>query len=86
MAKTTALQKLGIGFIVLSPLVGLVGTAWSIYLSFTALETAETAGIGPVGDQIRNALMFSAGGIMGSALGLALFVLGRSKTDSDDQA
>ncbi len=85
MAELTTLQKLGMGLIALSPLVGLVGTAVYIYLSFAAMETAENAGIGAVGEHIRNALLFSAGGIIGSTIGLVLFILGRSKTESDDR-
>lgn len=77
----TAMQKVGIAVLVLSPIVGLAGTAWSIYSSFGALEAAENSGIGPVGDQIGNAMLFTVGGLVGSAIGLLLIILGRTKTD-----
>ena len=83
MAKITTIQKLGIVVLVVSIAGGLIGTILSIYLSFTALETAENAGIGAVGDKITNALFFSFGGIVGSGIGLLMFILGRSKMGSD---
>jgi biopolymer transport protein ExbB/TolQ len=77
----TAMQKAGLAVLVLSPVVGLAGTAWSIYSSFGALEAAENAGIGAVGDQIGNAVLFTVGGLVGTAIGLLLIILGRSKAD-----
>lgn len=81
MARITAMQKAGFAVLVLSPVGGLVGTAWSVYSTFGALEAAENAGIGPVGDQIGNAMLFTVGGLVGSAIGLLLIILGRSKAD-----
>jgi biopolymer transport protein ExbB/TolQ len=79
MAKLTTLQKLGIAVLVLSPIVGILGTAVSIYLSFSALEIAENSGIGAVGNQIGKALLFTVGGLIGCLVGLVLFIVGRSK-------
>jgi len=45
------------------------------------LEAAENAGIGPVGDSLRNAMLFTVGGLFGSAIRLLLIILGRSKAD-----
>jgi hypothetical protein len=78
--KITNLQKLAIALLIVSFLVGAVGTLWSIYLSFDALERSENSGIGPVGDQIFNALLFSAGSILGSLIALVLLILGRPRT------
>ena len=83
MAKMTTVQKLGIVVMLVSIPGGLIGTVLSIYLSFTALESAENTGIGPVSDHIANALLFTAGGLVGSGIGLLMFILGRSKTGSD---
>jgi biopolymer transport protein ExbB/TolQ len=80
MTRTTTLQKLGIAILVLSIVVGLIGTIWSIYLSFAAVETAESMGIGAVGDWVRYAVFFTAGGLIGAGIGLALFILGRPGT------
>ena len=79
MAKITKLQKFGITVLVLSPVIGLLGTVASIYLSFSALDVAENSGIGAVGDHIRNALLFTVGGIIGCLIGLVLFFVGRAK-------
>ena len=65
MGKLTRVQKLGIVMLVVSLFVGIFGTAGSIRLSFSELESAENAGIGAVGDQIVNAILFSAGGLIG---------------------
>jgi len=73
------MQKLGIVIIVVSLFGGLVATGISIYLSFGALEVAETAGICAVGDHMRNALLFSAAGIVGTAIGSAVLIFGGSK-------
>jgi biopolymer transport protein ExbB/TolQ len=81
MARMTATQKAGLAVLVLSPVVGLAGTAWSIYSSFAALESAENAGIGSVGDEIGKAVVFTVGGLVGSAIGLMLIILGRSKAN-----
>lgn len=80
----------GIAIFVGSLLLGTLGTVWRMYSSFAALETAENAGIGPVGAGIENALIFTAGGLVGSALGTVLIVIGgvkayrssKSKTNS----
>ena len=75
--------KAGIVILVLSFLGGAVGTAWSIYSSFKAVDVAENAGIGAVGDQIQNALLWSVGGLVGMIIGAALIVLGRPKRSPD---
>ena len=80
MAKLTGMQKLAIVIFLASLFVGIFGTAWSISLSFSELESAENAGIGPVGNQIANAILFSAGGLIGAGLGIVLFIVGRAKT------
>jgi hypothetical protein len=80
MANITGLQKFGITVLVLSIVGGAVGTILSVYLSFSALETAETSGIGAVGDQLSYAILFIAGGIIGCFVGLVLFIVGRSRT------
>ncbi|PYT01324.1 MAG: hypothetical protein DMF63_00285 [Acidobacteria bacterium] len=79
MAKITTLQKIGIALLVLSPLIGITGAAASIYQSFSALEAAENAGIGSVGGLLANALVFTAGGLVGCFVGLVLFIVGRAK-------
>ncbi len=76
-----AMQKAGLAILVLSPVVGLAGTAWSIYSSFSALESAENAGIGAVGDEIGKAILFTVGGLVGSVIGLLLIIRGRSKAN-----
>ena len=75
----TKRQNVGLAVIVLSILIGAVGTAWSIYSSFAALDAAEFAGIGPVGDWIRNALVFSIGGFVGMLIGTLLLIFGRTQ-------
>jgi len=79
MAKITTLQKLGIAVLVVSPVVGLLGAVISVYSSFAALHGAKNSGIGAVGDHIRNALLFTVGGIIGCLIGLVLFFVGRAK-------
>ena len=68
-----------IAVLVFSALIGMIGTVASIYLSFSALDVAENSGIGAVGDHIRNALLFTVGGIIGCLIGLVLFFVGRAK-------
>jgi len=81
MAGITTKQKIGIAVLTLSFVVGLAGTAWSIYSSFRALGMAENAGIGAVGNEIGRALLFSVGGLIGSVIGLLVIIFGRSKAD-----
>jgi biopolymer transport protein ExbB/TolQ len=83
MAGISALQKTGIVILLLSFLGGMGGTVWSIYLSFSALEASESGGIGPVGDQISNALLYSACGFGGMIFGALLIYLGRSKPNAE---
>lgn len=85
MAKLTRTQTTGVVILILSPLIGLIGTVWSVYSSFTALDTAEFGGIGPVGDQISNALLFSAGGVAGCVVGVLLLVFGKAKKHVDQR-
>jgi hypothetical protein len=76
------MQKLGIIVVLSSLTIGIVGTGWSVYESFAALELAESAGIGAIGDSLRKALFFSAGGVVGSIVGALMLILGRSKNRS----
>jgi len=76
----TKTQKTGLILIVASIVIGGVGTVWNVYGSFDALATAENAGIGAVGDSIRNALIFTVGGLVGAIGGALLLIFGRSKS------
>ena len=67
---------MGIVLVILSPLVGIAGTIWSIYGSFEALERNESAGIGAVGAEIQGALIFTICGILGTIVGVLLIVFG----------
>ena len=77
--KLTKVQKAGILVIVLSLVIGVLGTIWNIYVSFERLENAEGSGIGPVGDAIRNSLFFSAGVLVMILIGAVLVILGRPR-------
>lgn len=77
MSAFTKLQKVGLILLIGSLLIGLGGTVWSIYGSFAALATAENTGIGPVGDSIQNALIFTILGIIGSIAGVLMLIFGR---------
>lgn len=79
MAQLTQLQKIGLAILIGSSLIGTFGTSWSIYSSFAALDVAEFGGIGPVGDWLRNALLFSIGGVLGGVVGIALILYGRRR-------
>ena len=83
MTKMTTLQKVGLTILVVSFLAGLIGTVWSVYLSFTALDSSEVAGLAPVSDRLANAIVFTAGGLIGSGIGLSLFILGRRRSDGE---
>jgi biopolymer transport protein ExbB/TolQ len=76
----TRTQKAALILIVASIFVGTTGTVWNIYGSFDALAAAENAGIGVVGTSIRNALIFSVGGMVGLIVGALLLIFGRVKT------
>ena len=80
MANFTTLQKIGIGLLIVSPLVGAIGSVGSIFSSFAALHTSANAGIGSVGGLLTNAILFTVGGIIGTVTGLVLFIVGRSKS------
>ena len=80
MAKMTGLQKLGIAILLVSLVAGFAGTLVSIYLSFAALDKAENAGIGAVGDHITHALVFTVGGLIGAGVGLVVVIVGRPRT------
>ena len=62
--------------VIFGPLIGLAGTIWSIRGSFSALETNESAGIGPVGMQLEYAIAFTVGGLVAVVLGVILIVIG----------
>lgn len=83
MPRITRSQKIGIVVLVLSFLIGSIGAAFSVYSSFAALDAAELGGIGPVGDQIKNALSFSLGGVGGCVVGAVLIVFGRPKAKAE---
>lgn len=76
----TRTQKLGIVLTLSSLLVGMAGTVLSIYQSFGAFELAENAGMGPIGDSLRNALIFTAVGLAGPIVGGLMLIFGRSKS------
>lgn len=61
--------------------IGFFGAFFGVYSSFAALEGAESAGIGAVGDGIRNALVSTVIGLAGSIVGVVLFVVGTVKRD-----
>ena len=73
-------QKIGVAVIVSSLVLGMGGTVWSIFSAFEALATAENAGIGAVGDPIRNALVFTVGGLVGTVIGVLLLIFGRANS------
>lgn len=73
-------QKFGVVVIVLSLVLGMGGTVWSIFAAFDGLATAENAGIGSVGDSIRNALVFTVGGLVGTIIGALMLIFGRAKS------
>lgn len=77
MKGLTKLQMAGLFVTIGSLLIGFGGMVWSIYGSFTALATAENSGIGPVGDSIQNALIFTILGIIGSIAGILMLIFGR---------
>lgn len=77
MSAFTKLQKVGLILLLGSLLIGFGRTVRSIYGSFAALETAENAGIGPVGDSIQNALVFTAIGLVGVITGVLMLIFGR---------
>lgn len=72
-------QRVAIAIIVLSLFLGIGGMIWSIYAAFSELATAENAGIGAIGDSIRNALIFTVGGLVGVLTGALMLIFGRSK-------
>ncbi len=73
------MQQFGIALALLSVFTGVCGTIWSVYSTFTAVDDAEYAGLGPVSETIECAIWFSVGGIVGVALGTALIIVGRKR-------
>lgn len=73
------MRKAGLALLTISLVVGVIGTLWSIYLSFTGVDSAEVTGLAPVSDRIANAIVFTAAGLIGSGIGLALFIAGRRR-------
>lgn len=69
----------GIAIFVGSLLVGILGTIYGVYDSFDALKRSGDEGIGVVGADIQNALIFTTAGIVGSVLGTALISVGGVK-------
>jgi len=88
--KKHKLIAAGAVIFVLSVIVGIVGTAFGILNSFTALNGAESAGIERVGDSVESAMIFSAVSVTGSTIGLVLMAAGaiasyrRSKRSPSD--
>ena len=76
MRALSKITVLGIVLVILSPLVGIAGTVWSIYGSFDALAKSEGAGIGSVGAQIQLAIVFSIAGILGTIIGVLIIIIG----------
>lgn len=76
----TKTQKIAVAIIVSSLLLGTGGMIWNIYGAFWGLAAAENAGIGAVGDSIRNALIFTAGGLIGATIGALILIFGRSRS------
>ena len=70
----------GIVLVILSPLAGIIGTVWSLYGSFNALERNESAGIGAVGGEIANALIFTICGLLGAIIGVVMIIIGIRKS------
>jgi biopolymer transport protein ExbB/TolQ len=79
MGTFTVTQKIGLAVMIVSLSGGFAGTVWSISSSFGALENAESAGIGPVGDEIWNAMLFTLGGLTGCVTGMLMVFFGRSR-------
>ncbi|MGQ0540479.1 MAG: hypothetical protein ACT4O9_01355 [Blastocatellia bacterium] len=77
MSAFTKLQKIGLVVLIGSMLIAFGGTISNIYESFAGLAIAENAGIGPVGDSIRNALIFTVLGIFGLIAGIWMLIFGR---------
>lgn len=73
------LLYIGVFIILVSILIGVIGTLWGIIYSFVALESAETVGIGEVGAGIEYALFFTVISIIGSVVGSILAVFGGVK-------
>ncbi len=69
----------GVVLLIVSILIGLSGTIWGIFSSFDALRFNENAGIGAVGDGIRNALVSTIVSIIGSAIGVIIIIVGAIK-------
>lgn len=80
MRSFARITVLGIVLVILSPLVGIIGTVWSIYGSFQALERNESAGIGAVGGMIFFALIFTICGILGVLIGAVMIIIGTRRT------
>jgi len=76
MKAITKLQLIGVLLFVIFILGGIIGTFYGIYSSFGALDSAEHGGIGPVGDGLRTAIIFAIVAIVGSVIGIILFVVG----------
>lgn len=51
---------------------------WNVYLSFNALAGVESVGTEPLGDSILTALIFSGFGVVGTPLGILLFIRGKT--------
>ena len=76
MKSIAKLTIVGILLVILSPIIGLVGTVWSIFGSFDALVQNESAGIGAVGGQLQKALIFTVCGIIGMTIGILMVIVG----------
>ncbi len=64
----------GIAVFLVSTMVGIVGTVWSIYGSFDAMKANESAGIGAVGGGIERALIVTLVTLAGCVVGIGMMI------------
>lgn len=72
--KSRKLILIGIVLLIVSVVVGFVGTMWGMSRSLGWKVPNESAGIGAVGGGIFEALMFSIVGIIGFVAGAVLVI------------
>ena len=74
--KKNKLLVAGAVIFIVSVIVGILGTAFGVLSSFTALNSAESAGIERVGNGIESSMLFTASSLIGSTVGLVLLAAG----------